>query len=105
MAKWGFLTNYALVLLHMIGRPNSTIREISLEVGITERATISILRKFEEEEIVSRRKEGRRNRYRVDPQAVLRHLKQQTQSPDTLEQVATQTAALARQLSLLEADN
>ncbi len=105
MAKWGFLTNYALVLLHMTAHQNSTLREISMAVGITERATISILQKCEEEGIVSRWKEGRRNRYRINPRAVLRLLKDQTQSPYTLEQLASQTAELVRQLQYLEAES
>ena len=103
MAKWGFLTNYALVLMHMTTHQNSTLREISMAVGITERATISILQKFGEEGIVSRWKEGRRNRYRINPRAVLRHLKDQTQSPYTIEQIANQTTELMRQLQYLEA--
>ena len=105
MANWGFMTNYALVLLHMTAHQNSTLREISMAVGITERATISILQKFEEEGIVSRWKEGRRNRYQINPRAVLRHLKDQTQSPYTLEQIASQTAELVRQLQYLEAES
>ena len=102
MAKWGFLTNYALVLMDSASHQNSTLREISIAVGITERATISILQKFGEEGIVSRWKEGRRNRYRINPRAVMRHLKDQTQSPYTIEQIASQTAELVRQLQYLE---
>ncbi len=105
MAKWGFLTNYALVLMHMASHQNSTLREISIAVGITERATISILQKFGEEGIVSRWKEGRRNRYRINPRAVMRHLKDQTQSPYTIEQIASQTAELVRQLQYLEVES
>lgn len=105
MAKWGFLTNFALVLMHMTTHQNSTLREISVAVGITERATISILQKFEEEGIVSRWKEGRRNRYRINPKAVLQHLKDQTQSPYTLEQIAGQTAELVRQLRYQEVES
>ena len=105
MPKWGFLTNYALVLMHMTANQNSTLREISIAVGITERATISILKKFEEEGIVSRWKEGRRNRYRINPRAVLQHLKDQTQSPYTLEQIASQTAETVRQLRYLEVES
>ena len=29
MATWGFLTNHAVVLLHLAGHSNSTLREIS----------------------------------------------------------------------------
>jgi len=71
MAKWGFLTNHALVLIHVARNPRSTLREISSAVGITERAALSILRAMEEDNIISRQKEGRRNKYWVDFRALL----------------------------------
>lgn len=66
MAKWGFLTNHALVLIHVARNPRSTLRDIAAAVGITERAALSILRAMEEDAIISRQKEGRRNKYWVD---------------------------------------
>ena len=73
MARWGFLTNHALVLLHVAEHPRSTLREIAAAVGITERAALSILRLMEEDAIVTRKKEGRRNKYWVDFDAVFDH--------------------------------
>ena len=73
MARWGFLTNHALVLIHVANHPRSTLREIAAAVGITERAALSILRLMEEDAIVTRKKEGRRNRYFVDFNALLEH--------------------------------
>ena len=71
MAKWRFLTNHALVLIHVANHPRSTLREIAQAVGITERAALSILRAMEEDDIISRKKEGRRNKYWVDFNALL----------------------------------
>lgn len=71
MAKWGFLTNHALVLIHVARHPRSTLRDIAAAVGITERAALSILRAMEEDNIISRQKEGRRNKYWVDFQQLL----------------------------------
>ena len=71
MAKWRFVTNHALVLIQVAQHPRSTLREIALAVGITERAALSILRAMEEDEIISRKKEGRRNKYWVDFRALL----------------------------------
>lgn len=73
MANWRFLTNHALVLMHVANHPRSTLREIALAVGITERASLSILRAMEEDAIISRKKEGRRNKYWVDFRALLEH--------------------------------
>ena len=71
--RWGLLTNHALVLVHVVENPRSTLREIADAVGITDRAALSILRALESDEIVSRRKEGRRNFYTVDLDALLSH--------------------------------
>ncbi len=73
MARWGFLTNHALVLIHVANHQRSTLREIAAAVGITERAALSILRLMEEDAIITRQKEGRRNRYFVDFNALLKH--------------------------------
>ena len=62
---WGFLTNHALVMVFVIRHPESTVREISAGVGVTERATLAILRQLSEEHIVERHREGRRNTYGV----------------------------------------
>ena len=71
MASWRFLTNHALVLIHVYLQPQSTLREISSGVGITERAALSILRQLEEDNCVSRIKVGRRVHYTVNLHAVL----------------------------------
>ena len=64
--RWGFLTNHALVLINIIGRPHSTVREIALEAGITERATHAVLQDLSEAGIVDRERRGRRNSYSVN---------------------------------------
>ena len=65
-SSWGFLTNHALVLIYIIRHSDSTVREISAGVGVTERATLAILRELDDEGIVARHKEGRRNTYAVN---------------------------------------
>jgi DNA-binding transcriptional ArsR family regulator len=71
--KWGLLTNHALVLIHVTEHPRSTLRDIASNVGITERAALSILRALEEDSIITRRKEGRRNVYTVNMAELLAH--------------------------------
>lgn len=63
---WGFLTNHALVLVYVVKHNDSTVREISQGVGVTERATLAILRQLRDEEIVERHRDGRCNRYAVN---------------------------------------
>lgn len=76
MGKWSLLTNHALVLIHVGQNPRSTLREIAAAVGITERAALSILRALEQDGLISRQKEGRRNRYWLDYGAILREHKE-----------------------------
>lgn len=97
MAKWGFLTNHALVMLELGRRRDATLREVALALGLTERTVIGILRTLEEDGVVSRRKDGRRNRYRVDMQAVMATLGRQPVAAYTLEQVSAQLLEMARE--------
>ena len=90
--RWGLLTNHALVLIHVTEHRRSTLREIALSVGITERAALSILRALEEDSIVARRKDGRRNVYTVDMEALLAH---RSHGQYTIEQLATALFAIS----------
>jgi DNA-binding MarR family transcriptional regulator len=79
-ARWGFLTNHALVLIYVVRNSGATVREISAGVGVTERATLEILRQLEEEGIVERRKQGRRNTYSVNFEAMAAYRREGTVS-------------------------
>lgn len=96
MTRWDFVTNHALVIIHVIENPRSTLREIASAAGITERAALSILRALEEEEIISRIKEGRRNRYWINFQALLNHRRQGRYS---VAEIAQALMRLAEQFS------
>lgn len=73
MKTWGFLTNHAHVLIHVTRNPRSTVREIALAAGITERAAHAVLKDLREARIVIARRDGRQNVYRVEPTALARH--------------------------------
>ena len=62
---WSFLTNHALVLLCVAGRPDARLRDIAELVGITERAAHRILGELVDSGYVERERLGRRNRYHV----------------------------------------
>ncbi len=66
MRRWGFLTTHALILIHVTQHPRSTVREIALAVGVTERAAHSALQDLREEGIIDCEREGRRNSYTVN---------------------------------------
>jgi DNA-binding MarR family transcriptional regulator len=63
---WGFLTNHALVITFVVRHRGATVREIASGVGVTERATLAILRQLSDEGIVERTRDGRRTTYSVN---------------------------------------
>ncbi len=82
-SRWGFLTNHALVLVYVILHSESTVRQISADIGITERAALAILRDLESDGIIDRRRDGRRNTYSVNFDHLSRVRRGGTQSPLT----------------------
>jgi predicted ArsR family transcriptional regulator len=77
MPGWKFLTNHAQVLCLIAQRPRITARDISNIVGITEKATRNIINDLEYDGYVTKKKEGRRIKYRFDPSLSLRSEAQQ----------------------------
>jgi len=67
LPEFSFFTNHALVLSHIAHQPRITARELSNIIGITERATLKIIRDLLEEEYITKTREGRNNRYRINP--------------------------------------
>ncbi len=65
-ASWGFFTSHLRTLLAVANAAEPTAYEIASSVGITERAAVGILRQLEDEGMLLRTKEGRRNSYRID---------------------------------------
>jgi len=67
------LSNHAHVLVCLAADPNSRLRDIAAKVGITERRVNGILADLEQAGIVTVFKTGRRNSYKVERRARLRH--------------------------------
>jgi DNA-binding MarR family transcriptional regulator len=63
---WGFFTNHLRTLLAVANAVDPTANDIAGSVGITERAAVAILRQLEDEGMLIRSKEGRRNSYRIE---------------------------------------
>ena len=71
--SWTFLSNHAHVLLCLAEDPAMRMRAVALRVGITERAVQRIVTELVEAGYLERIREGRANRYRIDPARPLRH--------------------------------
>ncbi len=70
---WTFLTNHAHVLICLVREPDLRLRDVALQVGITERGVQRIVTELEEAGILTRNRDGRRNHYQVDTTRPLRH--------------------------------
>ena len=70
---WTFLTNHTHILVCLSRDESTTVRNLALQVGITERSVQRILADLEESGVVTRIREGRRNRYEVNDAFQLRH--------------------------------
>lgn len=82
MPGFRFFTNHALVFSHIALQPRITARELSNIIGITERATLRIINDLMEEDYITKTREGRRNRYRINSDRAI--------SPPGLDDVAAE---------------
>jgi predicted transcriptional regulator len=78
-SAWTFLTNHAQVLLGIAQNPDVRLRDLALNVGITERAAQRIVVDLVEAGYVKRRRVGRRNHYVINSKVEMRHAAQQGQ--------------------------
>jgi DNA-binding MarR family transcriptional regulator len=68
-----FLTNHAHVLISISRETDVRMRDIAIKVGITERAVQRIVDDLTITGYLKVTKEGRRNRYELQPRMPLRH--------------------------------
>jgi predicted transcriptional regulator len=72
-AGWTFLTNHTHVLVCLAEDPGLRLRDVAARVGVTERAVQRIVAELEAGGVLTRTREGRRNRYTIDGRIPLRH--------------------------------
>lgn len=70
---WTFLTNHAHALILISRNPDSRIREIAAQIGITERAAHRIVSALVDSGYLHKYQVGRENHYEVHKAAPLRH--------------------------------
>jgi DNA-binding Lrp family transcriptional regulator len=72
MSPWKFVTNHALVFCLIAQQPRITGRDISTTLGITEKSTRRIITDLEVDGYVTKKREGRRIKYRINPDLPIR---------------------------------
>lgn len=70
---WTFFTNHTHVLICLAREPELRLRDVAARVSITERAVQRIVADLEAAQILTRTRDGRRNRYEVHTDRPLRH--------------------------------
>lgn len=73
---WTFFSNHTHVLVCLAADGGQRLRDVAVQVGITERAVQRIVSDLEAAGVLSRERDpadARRNRYRIDTQVPLRH--------------------------------
>lgn len=73
MANWTFLTHHAHVLVELAKDADQTVEQIAAAVGISTRATMTILNDLVEAGYMERERRGRRNHYVIHGDQPLRH--------------------------------
>ncbi len=71
--RWTFLTNHGHVLLCLARSPELRLRDVAVQVGVTERAVQRIVADLEEAGYLTRHKSGRQNAYDINVEGHLRH--------------------------------
>jgi predicted ArsR family transcriptional regulator len=67
------MTNHSHVLVLLSRNPSMVLREVALQVGITERAVQRIIADLEAGGVIQREKVGRQNHYQIQAHQPLRH--------------------------------
>jgi DNA-binding IscR family transcriptional regulator len=70
---WSFLSNHARVLQAIAADPTIRLRDIAVQVGITERTAAQIVRELERVGYLVKTRHGRRNHYEIREDLSLRH--------------------------------
>lgn len=70
---WGFVTNYAHVLVCLAADPRARLRDIAEILGVTERTAAQLVKDLERAGYLTKTRNGRRNEYEVHDELPLRH--------------------------------
>ena len=72
--SWTLLTGHGHVLVEIARNPEARIRDISEVVGLTDRSVQAIVADLEAAGYLTRTRTGRRTRYTVNHDSLLRHV-------------------------------
>jgi DNA-binding transcriptional ArsR family regulator len=73
MPEWTFITKHAVALSFIASNPRITALELGARLHITERAVRKLIADLYNAGYVTKKREGRGVKYRVNPELPLRH--------------------------------
>jgi len=73
MGDWTFFSNHGHVFFCLARNGDARLRDVAMDVGITERAVQKIVKDLQQAGYIEVRKQGRCNRYRINRRKSLRH--------------------------------
>lgn len=71
--NWNLMATHGVVLFYIAANPDSTMRQMSESLNLTERRIAQVVRDLSEADLLTVRRTGRRNSYAVNPEAKFRH--------------------------------
>ena len=71
--NWNLMATHGVVLFYIAANPESTMREMSEALNLTERRIAQVVRDLSDADLLSVTRIGRRNSYVVNPEASFRH--------------------------------
>jgi hypothetical protein len=71
--NWNLMATHGIVLFYIAANPDSTMRQMSEALSLTERRIAQVVRDLADAELLGVVRIGRRNAYSVNPEASFRH--------------------------------
>jgi DNA-binding IscR family transcriptional regulator len=71
--NWNLMATHGVVLFYIAANPESTMRQMSESLNLTERRIAQVVRDLAEADLLTVTRNGRRNSYAVNPDASFRH--------------------------------
>jgi len=71
--NWNLMSTHGIVLFYIAANPDSTMRQMSESLSLTERRIAQVVRDLADARYLTVTRNGRRNSYSVNPDAAFRH--------------------------------
>jgi hypothetical protein len=71
--SWNLMATHGIVLFYIAANPDSTMRQMSEALNLTERRIAQVVRDLADGDYLTVMRNGRRNSYSVNPDAQFRH--------------------------------